>query len=300
MARVVTDDTHYGNIARQIRVQCALDHNSTEAAAKNYKPVEMMGGVVRVYEAGHNVGYQEGYEKGCDDGTANGKEAFEQAFWNSYQLGGSELDYSYAFAGDGWTDATFYPRYPILHKGNTESSYMFYKNAVTNIKKRLDDCDVTLDVSGSTSGFCMFSYAKTEELPILHFTESCSTLGQAFNRCQNLVTIDELWVHEGMKFNTTFQQCKALKNLTIKGTIGQSGFNVQYSTNLSKASIESIINALSYNTSGLTITLSKAAVDKAFESSEGAADGSEKGTETNPTEWGTLVGKHRNWTISLV
>ena len=91
-----------------------------------------------------------------------------------------------------------------------------------------------------------------------------------------------------------FTNCFQLQNLTIEGIIGQNGFNVQWSTKLSKASITSIINALSETTSGLTVTLSKTAVNNAFETSAGAADGS------TSEEWTTLEGTKTNWTISLV
>lgn len=63
---------------------------------------------------------------------------------------------------------------------------------------------------------------------------------------------------------------------------------------LSKPSITSIINCLSTTTSGLTVTLSKTAVNNAFETSEGVADGS------TSQEWLNLVATKTNWTISLV
>jgi hypothetical protein len=77
-----------------------------------------------------------------------------------------------------------------------------------------------------------------------------------------------------------------LKNLTIEGTIGQNGFSVVDCKELSKASIISIINALSTTTSGLTVTLSKTAVVNAF------------GSETS-AEWVTLKNEKSNWTVAL-
>jgi hypothetical protein len=61
---------------------------------------------------------------------------------------------------------------------------------------------------------------------------------------------------------------------------------------LSKASIKSIMDVLSSTTSGLTITLSGAAVDKAFETAEGANDGRES------SEWITLS-TAKNWYVTL-
>ena len=51
--------------------------------------------------------------------------------------------------------------------------------------------------------------------------------------------------------------------------------------------------ALSTTTTGLTVTFSKTAVDKAFETAEGANDGS-----TSP-EWLALVATRPNWGIGL-
>jgi hypothetical protein len=66
--------------------------------------------------------------------------------------------------------------------------------------------------------------------------------------------------------------------------IGQKNFNVHWSPKLSKASIESIINALSSTTSGLTVTISKTAKEAVF----------------TTEEWATLIATKPNWTISLV
>jgi hypothetical protein len=67
------------------------------------------------------------------------------------------------------------------------------------------------------------------------------------------------------------------------GTVSVSGLNLQWSTKLSKASITSIINCLSSTTSGLSITLSKTAVDNAF----------------TAEEWAALENTKHNWTIAL-
>jgi hypothetical protein len=81
-------------------------------------------------------------------------------------------------------------------------------------------------------------------------------------------------------------------DLTIEGTIGQNEFNTQRSP-LNKNSITSVINALSKTKSGLTVTFSRNAVNKAFETAEGLADGS------TSQAWLDLIAKRNNWTISL-
>lgn len=63
---------------------------------------------------------------------------------------------------------------------------------------------------------------------------------------------------------------------------------------LSKDSIQSIMSCLSDDATGKSLTIPVAAVNSAFETSEGIADGS------TSAEWLALVEAHSNWTISLV
>lgn len=93
--------------------------------------------------------------------------------------------------------------------------------------------------------------------------------------------------------SNTFGYCYKLKNVVFEGELCMP-MDTHWSTELSKASIIGLINVLSPNTSGITCTFSKTAVNKAFETSEGTNDGS------TSTEWTTLVNSKSNWTISLV
>ena len=105
--------------------------------------------------------------------------------------------------------------------------------------------------------------------------------------------INKLIVNENTKFNTIFGYCGRLTHMIVEGTIGQNGFDVHWSPSLSKASIISIINALSSTAADKSVTLSKKAVNAAFETSEGTADGAES------EEWLNLISQKSNWTITL-
>lgn len=63
---------------------------------------------------------------------------------------------------------------------------------------------------------------------------------------------------------------------------------------IDKRTIIQIVNALSNNVKGCTVTFSKFAVDTAFETSTGAADGS------TSFEWETGMMSKSNWTFSLI
>ena len=95
-------------------------------------------------------------------------------------------------------------------------------------------------------------------------------------------------------FNSVFLNAHSLKNVVFLGSIANGGLDLQWSTQLSKASITSLINALSETTSALSVTLSRTAVNAAFETSAGAKDG------VSSAEWATLIATKPNWTISLV
>ena len=102
-----------------------------------------------------------------------------------------------------------------------------------------------------------------------------------------------LRIDENTTFSNTFRDCTKLKDVIMEGTIGQNGFDTHWSTAVSKASIKNIIECLSTTATGLTVTLSKTAVDKAFETSTNAVNGS------TSNEWVALIATRNNWTISL-
>lgn len=89
-----------------------------------------------------------------------------------------------------------------------------------------------------------------------------------------------------------FQNSHNLREVRFKGSINtvMSMGNAK----LSKNSILSLISCLSDEATDKTLTLSQTAVNTAFETSEGAADGS------TSEEWTALVESKPNWTISLV
>jgi hypothetical protein len=112
-----------------------------------------------------------------------------------------------------------------------------------------------------------------------------------------LKIIRELVVTENSPFGNTFSS--TLEHMIVTGTIGQNGFSLK-APKLSHESIVSIVNALSSTTTNLSITLSLNAVNKAFETSEGANDGS------TSAEWLSLIAPKTDttqqyyWIISLI
>lgn len=215
--------------------------------------------------------YEAGVEQGRHDEWSE--------FWDGIQDYGNRVNYAYAFVR--YKDDMFYPKYDIKV---TNAVRLFTRTEIGNIKQRLIDCGVRLDLSAAADLTEVFYYATTTHLPIIDTTSS-SDITYCINACENLVEVEKLILKaDGSQTMTAMlAYCPKLERITIEGVIGKNGVNTSRSTKLSKASITSIINALSTTTSGLTVTFSKTAVNNAF----------------STEEWDALIATRSNWTIAL-
>lgn len=153
----------------------------------------------------------------------HGKDAERDAFWETFQLGGTVRYYSYAFYGDMWRDDNYDPKYPIITK-NMNSG--FATNHITDTK-----VDIEFITGGNNS------------------------LNSLFSGCSKLETVRKIIVHNALVYSKGFDGCTSLKNLTFAGVIGQNGLNVSVCP-LTHESLMSIINCLEAKTSGTwTVTL---------------------------------------------
>jgi hypothetical protein len=131
------------------------------------------------------------------------------------------------------------------------------------------------------------------EFPDLGVPAQASYAGW-WQTCLALKTIEIVRVNENTtSFSATFLNCHVLENVKFEGFIPKS-ISFASSKKLSKASITNVIEHLSPTATGQTATFAKYAVNKAFETSEGANDGS------TSAEWNALIAPKSNWTISLV
>lgn len=288
--------------------------NATEYSPIAEKLVEVANNVPKVFEAGKQQGHGEGYESGYNAGLEEGKElggyneGFEagktvgkqeeyDTFWDGFQNHGGEAhSYQRAFAGYGWNDNTFKPKYNLVFAQGYTGNEAFWDNHTTNIAEVLENRGLIINTTLCGSATGMFQLSQTVRIPELNFAHAMdynsNGLYMTFQKAK-VETIDKLIVPENLKYVNAFKECANLKNIAFDGVIGQD-INFQWSTLLTRASIESIVNALSDSATGKTLTLSKAAVDKAFETSEGANDGA------SSQEWDSLEGLKMNWQITLV
>lgn len=186
----------------------------------------------------------------------SGKKAEYDAFWDAFQENGNRKNYGYAFAGVGWYDETFKPKYNITIK--TGSNYMFGSTQITDLCKLLKDNNVELTTTGSTGATCyaMFSGAsKLLTVPALDFSTATSTQS-IFGNCRSLKSIEKIIISEtNTNVGSMFLNCTSLESVIFEGTLACSGLDVSACTKLTVESLRSILRILSTNGSGKAITL---------------------------------------------
>lgn len=198
-----------------------------------------------------------------------GKKAEHDAFWDEFfKTSGSFIG---RFAGEGWTAKNFRPTKDILIV-DRNANYCFYNNGCEiDLVKRCEELGINIVIKPTTLNnmFCISKFTHLPEINLLN----ASKLQSTFDSCTKLVTIDKLILkNDGSQtFPNAFNVCTALENIIIEGRIGNN-FDIHWSP-LTKESIESILNARS-DTATFTMTFSEDAVNKAFETSPGANDGS--------------------------
>ena len=225
-----------------------------------------------------------------------GKKSEYDAFWDTNQRNGERRGYYRAYPNtDGeWSAENFRPKYDFICEGSC--AQMFYGWEYGNVKIDLGAIfkqqGIILDTSRATNVSSLFAFGAklTGELPTVSCANAGSNTNGIFRGCK-VSKIEKFIVTELTTFDTTFYICDELVDIVFEGTIANT-LSMSQSTKLSKASIISVISHLSDTTTGLTVTLSKTAVDVAFEE-DGGAVGSVS------TEWENLVATKPNWTISL-
>lgn len=163
-------------------------------------------------------------------------------FWDSYQSKGKRTYYTHAFAGSGWNNTTFKPKYDIVPVGSYNCAGMFQSATIKNLKQILIDCGVTMDLSKASPLTQVFQSNSITMLPKVDMS-SCKDGNTYTFYSSSLKSIDELVVTENVVFDsTTLGNASSLTNLKISGVIGKS-LSLS-SSPLSVESAKSVINAL--------------------------------------------------------
>ena len=242
-----------------------------------------------VYDAGYTAGQAVGgdTEAAYNNGIADGQQAEYDRFWDNYQRKGQPASYGYAFAGNGWTEQLFRPKYNIYA---TNMSYIFRSSYIRDLKGILEQSGLKIICSsGSVEYFAMGS--ALTRVPEMNVTLTVFT--NAFNGCTSLVSVDKLQfsTSTSCSCSNAFRNCTALTEIRFNSGIRPTNLSFAQSALMSRDSFSSnnedgkgygLIPALSEDVSG-SVTVSEAAVNAAF-------------TED---EWQALTDTRLNWTISL-
>lgn len=174
----------------------------------------------KIYDAGFKAGSGVDYGTVFAAGREQGEKDAYDAFWDTYQENGERTHYAYAFAGRGWNDEVFKPKYPLTNITNADSMFS------NNMYLEYIDCD--LDFSNCTSNTYLF------------------------NSAISLKRIKSIKFNNAGKNAYIFSSCGHLIDITINGTIA---FDISLSgaSKLTLASLTSIINA--YEAGAYTLTL---------------------------------------------
>lgn len=216
-------------------------------------------------------------------------------FWDAAQNNGTRTMYMGFFAGSSWDENSLKPKYIVKPTGNGGYQLFMYCNYggkskidYRNIKEKIDLSELV-----NTSG--LFQDAVMDYIDV--DLTKCVQLSNGFSEgwgAGKKTTISLYITEKCTTFGGCFNSCTALTNLTFKeGSVIAATLNIQYSP-LTKASITSVVNALSSTATGQTLTLKLSAVNTAFETSSGAADGS------TSAEFAALVATKTNWTITMI
>lgn len=206
--------------------------------------------------------------------------AGQNEMWDALQNYGTRTNYEYGFSR--WKCEYIRPKYKVF--SNNRSIYLFSHNYyLKKVEKQYFDLsEGSVSDTNSTGGhyYTFYNCSSLEEIEDIGM--KAGYYNYTFNGCSSLHTIEVIRFNETTLVTSPFVGCTELQNITVSGTIGQI-VNFSYCTKLSKASITSVINHLSNNASGKSITFSQTAVQNAF----------------TTQEWNALIGTKSNWTISL-
>ena len=208
------------------------------------------------------------YQQGVEDG----KQAEYDRFWDAYQQNGKLNNYSMAFAGNGWTDENFNPKYDLIV---TNANSMFHSSNITGHEKIL-----SADFSKCTNFGLAFIYSAIEEFGVIDFA-SASSLTQTFQFAEARKIAKLIFYEKNVLSSPWTFSMDYLTEVTFEGTIASS-ISLQWSP-LNRESILSCFSVLSDTATGKTASFQKTAVNAAF----------------TTDEWNALVATKSNWTITL-
>lgn len=187
-------------------------------------------------------------------GGGSGGDGHYDTFWDAYQDNGNRKNYQYTFAGTGWNDATFKPKYDIAP---TTGGYLFAGTGIADLVKCLNDAGVSLDISNWNVDMYFATQSKhLQTLPVLDCRKA-TNLTYFIYKCDVLRSIEKVILKDdgSQGFDAySFGALPKLEEIRFEGAIGKS-LEIKDSPLLSADSVQSIIDHLAVVPVTQTLTL---------------------------------------------
>lgn len=195
----------------------------------------------RVYDAGYAKGQAEGGGGSYDEGYEVGQQAEYDRFWDAFQNNGNRTDYKYGFAGIGWTDETFKPKYDIRP---ATINRLFAECWIGDLVELLRQKNVTLDTSNANTVDYLAYNCRLTTVPVLDLKKPTS-LVYLFYGCDWIHTIEKIILADdgSQTFSGNTFRTPALKNVQFEGVIGKN-FTMERCSALTTESVQSVIDHL--------------------------------------------------------
>lgn len=232
------------------------------------------------YDGGgeYDYAYNEGYDAGHMDGRQEGERSAETELWSTW-VGSARTNYSYMFSGSAF--AHIAPKVDLKPQ-NAQNMFSACPNLETVDWSKVDfsDADIMFALCSNSQKL------KSVDTDVKSKGSGNTYFNEMFRWCKALTRIQKITAYPTAIWTNTFQECNELTHVIFDGTIGANGLDLHWSTKLDKESLESIINALSDETDGLSITLSRTAVENAYP----------QGDVSDP-DWVGVLDAKGNWNI---
>ena len=238
-------------------------------------------------------------------------EAGIRATWEALQAGGTkQFIGQYVLGGTNFSKKTFKPIYDIIPTTAYDWSFncpmdrtVLFTEGQVNMKELEKEQGIVFDFSNCTQFVRAFCSGLFSELNVIDISNAVSTTyafyggymaSSGSQSALRLKRIERLIFSENTVIAANMLDYNALMEyIGFEGVIAQNGLDISSCVILDKESHIKLVNILSDTTSGLSVTVSDVAVNKAFETSAGENDGSLS------AEWTALINSKSNWTIKL-
>lgn len=194
--------------------------------------------------------------------------AWYDAFWDAYQDYGNAQRCAYMFAGCGWTEKTFKPKYALKM---IEADHMFSRfncnpwNLGAYAPLDFTGYNDMFDFSGATSVNYTFQNARIKNLIVDISAATSAVLSFASGNGGDLNNLTIKVTNKLKTYNNTFAyQSRLFEIRFTDGSEIDGSVDFKSCTQLSRESVMNIVPKLSDAASGKTVTFSKTAVTTAF------------------------------------